>query len=52
MSYGSASDGRRAALFALAPRARYFVSFDARVRLLIARLPEALRDRTVAAAIA
>jgi NAD(P)-dependent dehydrogenase (short-subunit alcohol dehydrogenase family) len=39
------------ALFARRPRARYLVGIDARVRLLIARLPEALRDRLVAAAI-
>ncbi len=37
------------ALFARRPRARYLVGFDARIRLAVARLPEPLRDRIVAA---
>ena len=38
------------ALTVARPRARYLVGRDARVRLAVARLPEALRDRIVAAA--
>jgi NAD(P)-dependent dehydrogenase (short-subunit alcohol dehydrogenase family) len=40
-----------AALFERRPRARYLVGSDARLRLVVARLPEALRDRIVAAAV-
>lgn len=36
------------ALFARSPRARYLVGLDSRIRLAIARMPEALRDRLVA----
>ena len=37
------------ALFARRPQARYLVGLDSRLRLLVARLPEPLRDRIVAA---
>jgi NAD(P)-dependent dehydrogenase (short-subunit alcohol dehydrogenase family) len=37
------------ALFAARPRARYLVGTDARLRLLVAHLPDGLRDRIVAA---
>ncbi|MGP6159740.1 MAG: SDR family oxidoreductase [Vulcanimicrobiaceae bacterium] len=39
------------ALYSKRPRARYVVGFDARVRLLLARLPDALRDRILLAAL-
>jgi len=39
------------ALFARRPRARYLVGIDARIRLLVARLPEPLRDLIVMAAL-
>jgi NAD(P)-dependent dehydrogenase (short-subunit alcohol dehydrogenase family) len=39
------------ALYAPRPRARYLVGADARMRLFVARLPEGLRDKIVAAAI-
>ena len=39
------------ALFSPRPRARYLVGRDARVRLLVARLPEGIRDRIVAAVV-
>jgi NAD(P)-dependent dehydrogenase (short-subunit alcohol dehydrogenase family) len=37
------------ALFAARPRARYLVGTDARLRLLVAHLPDGVRDRIVAA---
>jgi NAD(P)-dependent dehydrogenase (short-subunit alcohol dehydrogenase family) len=39
------------ALFSAHPRARYLVGRDARVRLMVARLPDGLRDRIVAAVV-
>jgi len=39
------------ALYARRPRARYLVGTDARLRLAVARLPEGVRDRIVAAVI-
>lgn len=39
------------ALYARRPRARYLVGIDARLRLAVARLPEGVRDRIVAAVI-
>jgi NAD(P)-dependent dehydrogenase (short-subunit alcohol dehydrogenase family) len=38
------------ALYAKRPRARYVVGFDARIRVLVALLPEALRDRILISA--